>query len=105
MSSGEHAAKRRRPHTWVLVSICAVAVLLAAGGFVAVEHLGTNAGANPTTPPPPLTVTSVSPSGSNVDAGSTISVHFSTDLAPNSPMPTLNPPVAGSWAVLSPSVL
>jgi peptidoglycan hydrolase-like protein with peptidoglycan-binding domain len=105
MSSGEHAAKRKRPRTWVVATICAVAVLLAAGGFVAVEHFGTNAGANPTTPPPALTVTSVSPSGTNVDAGSTISVHFSTDLAPNSPMPTLSPAVAGSWAVLSPSLL
>jgi peptidoglycan hydrolase-like protein with peptidoglycan-binding domain len=105
MSPGEHAAKRKRPRTWVVMTICAVAVLLAAGGFVAVEHFGTNAGANPTTPPPALTVTSVSPSGTNVDAGSTISVQFSTDLASNSPMPTLSPPVAGSWAVLSPSLL
>ncbi|HEX4176300.1 MAG TPA: L,D-transpeptidase family protein [Acidimicrobiales bacterium] len=105
MSSGEHAAKKKRPRTWVVLTICAVAVLLAAGGFVAVEHFGTNAAANPTTPPPALTVTSVTPSGTNVDAGSTISVQFSTDLAPNSPMPTLSPPVAGSWAVLSPSLL
>jgi peptidoglycan hydrolase-like protein with peptidoglycan-binding domain len=89
----------------MVLTVCAVAVLLAAGGFVAVEHFGTNAGANPTPPPPALTVTSVSPSGTNVDAGSTISVQFSTDLAPNSPMPSLNPPVVGSWAVLSPSLL
>jgi len=104
MSSGEHAAKWKRPRTW-MVAICAVVVLLAAGGFVAVEHFGTRAGANPTTPPPALSVTSVTPSGTNVNAGSTISVQFSTDLAPNSPMPTLSPPVAGSWAVLSPSLL
>ena len=38
-------------------------------------------------------------------AGSTVSVQFSTDLAPGSPMPTLSPPVAGTWAVLSPSLL
>src|SRR5580658_406844 len=105
MSSGEHAAKRKRPRTWLVVTVCAVVVLLAAGGFVAVEHFGTQAGANPTTPPPALTVTSVTPSGTNVDAGSTIAVQFSTDLAPNSPMPALSPPVAGSWAVLSPSLL
>jgi peptidoglycan hydrolase-like protein with peptidoglycan-binding domain len=105
MSSGEHAAKRRRPRTWKVVTVCAVVVLLAAGGFVAVEHYGSKAGANPVKPPPALTVTSVTPSGTNVDAGSTISVHFSTDLAPNSPLPTLSPPVAGSWAVLSPSLL
>jgi len=105
MGSGEHAAKIKRSRTWIVVTICAVVVVLAAGGFVAVDHFGTNAGANPTTPPPPLTVTSVSPNGTNVDAGSTISVQFSTDLAPNSPMPTLNPPVPGSWVVLSPSML
>lgn len=105
MRSGEHAAKKQRPRKWVVLTVCAVVVLLGAGGFVAVDRLGTQAGANPTTPPPALTVNSVSPSGTNVDAGSTISVQFSTDLAPNSPMPTLSPPVAGSWAVLSPSLL
>ena len=105
MRSGEHAAKKKRPRTWVILTICAVVVLLGAGGFVAVDRLGTQAGANPTAPPPALTVNSVSPSGTNVDAGSTISVQFSTDLAANSPMPTLTPPVPGSWAVLSPSLL
>src|SRR5579859_2396594 len=105
MGSGEHAAKKNRPRTWVVVTLCAFVVLLGAGGFIAVDRLGTQAGANPTTPPPALTVASVSPSGTNVDSGSTISVQFSTDLAPNSPMPTLSPPVAGSWAVLSPSLL
>jgi peptidoglycan hydrolase-like protein with peptidoglycan-binding domain len=89
----------------MVVAICAVVVLLAAGGFVAVEHYGKKAGANPTTPPPALSVTSVTPSGTNVNASSTISVQFSTDLAPNSPMPTLSPAVPGSWAVLSPSLL
>ena len=34
-----------------------------------------------------------------------MTVQFSTDLAPGSPMPTLDPPVAGTWAVLSPSLL
>jgi lipoprotein-anchoring transpeptidase ErfK/SrfK len=88
-----------------VVTTCAVVVLLAAGGFVAVEHYGKQAAANPTAPPPALTVTSVSPNGTNVNAGSAISVQFSTELGPNSPMPTLSPPVAGSWAVLSPSLL
>jgi peptidoglycan hydrolase-like protein with peptidoglycan-binding domain len=90
---------------WVVVTICAVALVLAAGGFVAVEHFGTQAAATPSAPPPALRVASISPTGTNVVAGSTISVQFSTDLAPGSPMPTLSPPVAGSWAVLSPSLL
>ena len=50
-------------------------------------------------------MTSVSPTGANVAGGSTVTVQFSTSLAPGSPMPTLNPPVPGSWAVLSPSLL
>ena len=89
----------------VVTAVCAVAVLLAAGGFVAVEHFGSQAAATPSAPPPALTVASISPTGTNVVAGSTISVQFSTDLAPNSPMPTLSPAVAGSWAVLSPTLL
>ena len=63
------------------------------------------AAATSAAPPPALTVSSVSPTGANVAAGSTITVQFSTDLAPNSPMPTLSPPVDGAWAVLSPSLL
>ncbi len=105
MSSGEHAAPKQRSRRWVVVTVCAVAVLLAAGGFIAVEHLGSQAAATPSAPPPALTVASVSPTGTNVVAGSTISVQFSTDLAPSSPMPTLTPAVAGSWAVLSPTLL
>jgi peptidoglycan hydrolase-like protein with peptidoglycan-binding domain len=105
MSSGEHAAAKRRPRTWVVVTACAVALVLAAGGFLAIERLGGKAAATPSAPPPALKVASISPTGTNVVAGSTISVQFSTDLAPNSPMPTLSPPIAGSWAVLSPSLL
>ena len=48
---------------------------------------------------------STAPTGANVDSGSVISVQFSTDLAPGSPMPTLSPPVAGQWAALSPKLL
>ena len=71
-----------------------------------IDHLHNNqAAATPTAPPPALTVASISPTGTNVAAGSTISVQFSTALAPDSPLPTLNPPVAGAWAVLSPSLL
>ena len=83
-----------------------VVLAIAAGGFVTVDRMHSNqAAATSAAPPPALTVTSVSPTGANVAAGSTVSVQFSTSLAPGSPMPTLNPPVAGSWAVLSPSLL
>ena len=90
----------------MIVTVCAAALVVAAGGFVAVDRLHSNqAAATSAAPPPALTVASVSPTGANVAAGSTVSVQFSTDLAPNSPMPTLSPPVAGVWAVLSPSLL
>jgi len=104
--SGEHARTKSGPRKWVIVAVCVVVVVIAAGGFVAVDRMHSNqASATPATPPPALKVSSVSPTGTSVAAGSTITVQFSTDLAPNSPMPTLSPAVAGAWAVLSPSLL
>jgi peptidoglycan hydrolase-like protein with peptidoglycan-binding domain len=104
--SGEHVRTKNGPRRWLLVAVVVVVLVLAAGGFVAFDRLHNNqASATSATPPPALTVSSVSPTGANVAAGSTITVQFSTDLAPNSPMPTLSPPVAGAWAVLSPSLL
>src|ERR1700733_2924928 len=104
--SGEHVRTRSGARRWLIAIVCVVVVAIAAGGFVAVDRLHSNqAAATPSTPPPALTVASVSPTGANVAAGSTVTVQFSTDLAPNSPMPTLSPPVAGAWAVLSPSLL
>ncbi len=103
---GEHVRSKRGPGRWVIVTVCAAALVLAAGGFVAYDRMHSNqASATPAAPPPALTVISVSPTGTNVSAGSTVAVQFSTALAPGSPMPTLTPPVAGAWAVLSPSLL
>jgi lipoprotein-anchoring transpeptidase ErfK/SrfK len=86
--------------------MCCVAVAaLAAGVTVIARAHGPSASATPPPPPPPLRLVSVSPTGTDVASGSTISVQFSTDLAPGSPMPTLTPAVAGQWAVLSPSLL
>jgi len=104
--SGDHAKTRKGPRLWVILAACSAALVIAAGGFVLVENARANqAAATPTAPPVALRVTAVTPTGTNVAAGSTISVQFSTDLAPGSPMPTLSPPVAGAWAVLSPSLL
>jgi hypothetical protein len=104
--SGEHVRTRSGFRRWLIAIVCVVVIAIAAGGFVAVDRLHSNqASATPSAPPPVLTVASVSPTGANVAAGSTVTVQFSTDLAPGSPMPTLNPPVAGTWAVLSPSLL
>jgi peptidoglycan hydrolase-like protein with peptidoglycan-binding domain len=104
--AGEHVRTKSGARRWVIVAVCVAVLAIAAGGFVAVDRLHSNqAAATSASPPPALTVFSVSPTGTSVAAGSTITVQFSTDLAPNSPLPTLTPPVAGSWAVLSPSLL
>ena len=104
--AGEHVRTKSGARRWVIVAVCVAVLAIAAGGFVAVDRLHSNqAAATSASPPPALTVSSVSPTGTSVAAGSTITVQFSTDLAPNSPLPTLSPPVAGSWAVLSPSLL
>ena len=104
--SGEHTRNRKGSRRWFIVGACVAALVVAAGGVVAVDRLhDTQAAATPSSPPPALTVASVSPTGANVAAGSTVTVQFSTDLAPGSPMPTLTPPVPGSWAVASPSLL
>lgn len=103
--AGEHARQRRIPRLWLILVACGAAVVVAAGGFLVVDHMNNQAAATPTTPPPALRVASVSPTGTNVAAGSTITVEFTTSLAPNSPMPTLSPPLAGAWVALSPSLL
>jgi peptidoglycan hydrolase-like protein with peptidoglycan-binding domain len=90
----------------VVCAIVAGVLVAGVGAYVLVaQDRGPQASATGTAPPPALTVASTSPTGSSVAAGATIAVQFSTDLAPGSPMPTLTPPVAGSWAVLSPSLL
>jgi hypothetical protein len=107
MATGKHSSPTKRSGTrlW-LMAIGVVALAVAVAGFVLVAHTkGPTASATPAAPPTPLSVTSSSPTGDNVDSGSAISVQFSTALAPGSPMPTLSPAVAGQWAVLSPSQL
>ena len=87
------------------IGVAVVALAVAAAGFVLIPRPHTPAAATTSTPPPVLRVLSTAPTGANVDSGSVISVQFSTDLAPGSPMPTLSPAVAGQWAALSPTLL
>jgi lipoprotein-anchoring transpeptidase ErfK/SrfK len=106
MAQGQHA--RQSSHggvrLWV-VAVAIVALVAAAAGFALIPRPHTPAAATTSTPPAVLRVLSTTPTGANVDSGSVISVQFSTDLAPGSPMPTLSPPVAGQWAALSPKLL
>jgi lipoprotein-anchoring transpeptidase ErfK/SrfK len=106
MAQGQHAQKRsfRGARLWV-IAVAVVALAVAAAGFALIPRPHSPAAATTSTPPPVLSVLSTAPTGANVDSGSTISVQFSTDLAPGSPLPTLSPAVAGQWAVLSPSLL
>jgi lipoprotein-anchoring transpeptidase ErfK/SrfK len=90
---------------WV-IAVAALVVVAAAVGFALIPRShGSPAAATTPVPPPALSVVQSAPTGDNVDSGSVISVQFSTDLAPSSPMPTLTPAVAGQWAPLSPSLL
>jgi lipoprotein-anchoring transpeptidase ErfK/SrfK len=106
MAQGRHAQKSSHggARLWV-IAVAVVALAVAAAGFALIPRPHSPAAATTSTPPPVLSVLSTAPTGANVDSGSVISVQFSTDLAPGSPLPTLSPPVAGQWAVLSPSLL
>jgi lipoprotein-anchoring transpeptidase ErfK/SrfK len=106
MAQGQHAQKRsfRGARLWV-IAVAVVALAVAAAGFALIPRAHSPAAATTSTPPPVLSVLSTAPTGANVDSGSVITVAFSTDLAPGSPLPTLSPAVAGQWAVLSPSLL
>jgi peptidoglycan hydrolase-like protein with peptidoglycan-binding domain len=111
MASGKHSRKKapkkegKSTRLWVVV-VGALTLALAATGIVLISrNHNTPASATTAAPPAALRVLSTSPAGDNAPGDATISVQFSTDLAPGSPMPTLSPPVAGQWAVLSPSLL
>jgi lipoprotein-anchoring transpeptidase ErfK/SrfK len=106
MAQGQHVQKSSHggARLWV-IAVAVVALAVAAAGFALIPRTHSPAAATTSTPPPVLSVLSTAPTGANVDSGSVISVQFSTDLAPGSPLPTLSPPVAGQWAVLSASLL
>jgi lipoprotein-anchoring transpeptidase ErfK/SrfK len=107
MAQGQHARKSSigGARLWV-IGVGLVALAVAAAGFALISRPHNSpAAATTSTPPPVLSVLSTAPTGANVDSGSVISVQFSTDLAPGSPMPTLSPAAAGQWAVLSPTLL
>ncbi len=89
-----------------MLTVGFLVLVVAVGGVLAFGRLHrSQAATTPNTPPPALTVSSITPTGTGVAAGSTITVQFSTELAPGTPMPTLDPPVPGAWVVVSPSLL
>ncbi len=113
MTSPEH---RRRPEgshrgRWLVAALATTAVALAAGG--AALYLRTHpspsapAAASPKPAVTPLAVLGTSPAAkaTSVSSDATITVDLSTSLAPDSPMPMLTPPVAGTWSAASSDVL
>src|ERR1700733_10063530 len=91
--AGEHTRPRKGPKAWVVLVVCAAVILVAVAGFVVVDHRDNQAAATSTAPPPALTVASVTPTGTNVAARSTISLQFSPHPPPHNPLPTRHPPL------------
>jgi peptidoglycan hydrolase-like protein with peptidoglycan-binding domain len=107
MAQGKHSPKKERAgaRLWV-IGASTVVLGVAAVGFIMISRPHDPvASATTSKPPPHLTVVRAAPTGTDVDSSATISVQFSTDLAPKSPMPTLSPAVPGRWAALSPALL
>ncbi|HEY3943423.1 MAG TPA: L,D-transpeptidase family protein [Acidimicrobiales bacterium] len=84
-----------------------VAALLATGSLLLAHSQGSPASADPKPAVLPLNVVGTTPadSASDVASSATISVALSAPLAPDSPMPSLSPPVTGTWAQVSPNDL
>jgi peptidoglycan hydrolase-like protein with peptidoglycan-binding domain len=113
----QHAAPRsashpRRGRRWLLVALAVVVVLLGAGGGAAVyysySHNSDNsASASPKPAVTPLNLLATTPAAgaTNVASDTAITVDLSAPLAADTPLPTLTPPVAGTWQALSPTEL
>jgi len=104
------AARPARP--WVLAATVAASGLLVTSGALALT--GSAAPGRPTDGPsgavpaePALHVTSTVPTDGQqeVPPDEPVTVGFSAPLAPTSPMPRLDPAVAGSWVRLSPAIV
>jgi hypothetical protein len=101
---------------WIAALGGVIAVLLAGGTWIALTHTtaqasgksqrpGHHASAN--RPAAPLQVMSVTPAAGAADAdgAAPVRIEFSAALAPDSPLPTLRPAIAGSWQHVSGSTI
>jgi hypothetical protein len=109
--SGAHAlfdGSRRQPKTRVIAAVTAVVALLAGGG---VYLLTTNGGGTSpvtgVTLPGPFRVMSITPAPGSKDADGSLPVvvTFSAPPSARSPMPTLTPNAAGTWQIISDSMV
>ena len=102
-----------RPHrtAWITVAVVVVLALVAGGAYLVGKHAHTSAAGSPTaggghsTRPTTAPVSSFKVVSTTQSAGATqvpsdqsISVQLSSPVAAQSGMPTLNPPVTGTWA-------
>ena len=111
-SVGHYSAALFR-HRGITATAGAAALVVVAGGTFAAIHqrashesLASVSDSNPVTrtkpapPPGPLHIVSVSPGNKrDINGGAPIKVTFSSALAPQTPLPSLSPKIAGDWQV------
>ncbi|HVC68314.1 MAG TPA: L,D-transpeptidase family protein [Acidimicrobiales bacterium] len=108
--SARHPGRRR-----FAMILGVVGVVAGVGAAAAASSTGGKVAATPTTAAPahavvstrPLAIVSASPvdGATGVPSDATVTVQFSEPLSAHTPMPTLTPPVAGSWQLLTPTTL
>ncbi len=107
-TEGGKARRGSKPSSKVIAIGVVTAAVVAAGVTIAVTHSSSNkpqpsaAGRHARQPAAgPIHVSSILPAShtTGVDGAAPITVQFSADVAPNSPLPLLSPSVAGSWSV------
>jgi L,D-transpeptidase catalytic domain/Bacterial Ig-like domain len=98
--SGRKLLTSRR---FLVVAGIALAVAIAGGAFALTQHSGSNqpGGGGAAAAAGPIHVQWVTPSNGStqVDGSNPIMISFSSQIAPDSPLPTLQPSVPGSWSV------
>jgi peptidoglycan hydrolase-like protein with peptidoglycan-binding domain len=109
MSDVPRHAKQTSRHTGMIVGIVAAVVLLvgASAALVVSKVNPTKASATTSQSKTHLAVVSTSPApgATNVDLDAAVSVHFTTAVADDSPAPTLNPDIPGTWVHSGPATL
>jgi peptidoglycan hydrolase-like protein with peptidoglycan-binding domain len=103
--------RRDSRHAGIIVAVTIAAVLLVgASAALVVSKVGSNV-ANATTPPVHSTAhldivsTTPAPGASAVALDAPVSVHFTTALADDSPLPSLSPVIPGTWIQSAPGTL
>jgi hypothetical protein len=96
----------------MLLGVGVLVVLLVAVGIVVAPSLhgsssATLASSDSSTSKAPVVVASVTPSpgATDVRPNAAITISFSTAISSHTPMPTLSPPIAGSWFLENPTTI